>query len=311
MSGIGRTIQQSLTDALKSLVEEFRRKCGEDYSVEHLIKRLSRTIEDLENTKPPIIPTRRYLSAIDYLVHSILKFRNIFYEYLDQHLSLEDLRRGVSEYEEALKIYRRIALSERFKTQIYMAMPQTALIFTIIYSYTLGIRIGFEYFILPVILSITSLLIVYKSPLAGHVINSLSALILVLRLTYSSSGATALSLILVFTLATLTLFMSITYIHLSYVVTSKRNIDILKKSLDELLTKISRVERMEKKEVAEKTLVEKIYGELLSLYKKLYGDYGEEYLNYRIALLVLQGLPRDEAIRKLYSEVKEFKEIII
>ena len=307
MTSIAKALQQSLRDNLESLLEEFKQHCSGNHGVEYLIERFSKSIEAIENTKPPLIPTRRYLSAIEYLVHSILKFRSILYSYFEHESSLEDLRRGISEYEEAISLYRRVALSERLKTQIYMAMPQLSLFFTIAYGYSLGIRLGIEQLLIVIPLTIMSLAIVYKSPIASYLLNMLAASSLVLLLVTSTSRA--LSLVIVFTLAILTLFMSITYIHLSYIVTSKKNIEALRKSIEELLaSRIGGGARVETSSGKERAFADKILDELTSVYKRLYGEKGSELLKYRLSLFILQGIPREEAIKKLYSEVKEFRE---
>ena len=107
------------------------------------------------------------------------------------------------------------------------------------------------------------------------------------------------------------------YIHIAYILSSKKNIELLTKSLTNIIyhsqpriydketVSVVRGNERSSQKIEEKPKDE--YQELVKIYEKLYGEIGEAYLRYRLTLMIIQGIPRDEAIKRLYSEVKDFR----
>lgn len=317
MASIGRAFHRSIMNVLKGFIEELKKQSRKDYGIYYIVERIYKDIEIIEKTKPPILPTQRYLKAVDYLVHNIVKFKNIFNEYINNKISLEELRRGLSEYEDAMKLYIDIAEAERIKTQLYILVPHITLSFVIIYL-VLSAPTILGYIIAPTILLIAGIIASYIHMMMGHIVNIIAALSLLVNLhTIYDVVATRISLLMIFMLTVFSIIISLMYIHIVYILSSKKSIELLTKSLTNIMyhsqprtyskgtISVMRGDKRSSQKVEEKPKDE--YQELVKIYKKLYGGIGEAYLKYRLTLMIIQGIPRDEAIKRLYSEVKDFK----
>lgn len=314
MENIGNLLQRNLLNALKRLIQELLSYSNKerDRFVRQVINRLEKNYSMLDRVKPPIIPTRRFIYAIENLLSELLKLNSIAKEYMEKRISLEEFRRMVSEYEEALRLYANIASSERIKISIYMVLPQTTLFATIIYqSFILGLSLTTHILLIVSTLLAISFITILISPIISYIINSVN-IFLVLNATLSSVSVNrALSHIMLIILYMLTLITSITYIHVLYITSSKKNISMVEKTLLTLLGGMDLATHRSKasdKGVKEETEYNKLYEELKNIYREIYGELGEEYFQFRFMILLINGMPPNEILKKFLSEIKNIRE---
>lgn len=314
MENIGSLLQKNLLNALKRLIQELLSYSNKerDQFVRQVINRLEKNYSMLDRVRPPIIPTRRFIYAIENLLSKLLKLNSVAKEYMEKRISLEEFRRMVSEYEEALRLYANIASSERIKISIYMVLPQTTLFATIIYQlFILGLSLTTHVLLIVSTLLAISFIIILISPIISYIINSVN-IFLVLNDTLSSISVNrALPHIMLIILYMLTLITSITYIHVLYITSSKKNISMVEKTLLTLLRNMDLSTHRSKasdKEVKEETEYNKLYEELKNIYREIYGELGEEYFQFRFKILLINGMPPKEILKKFLSEINNIRE---
>ena len=314
MVNIGNLLQRNILNALKRLIRELLSYSNKekDQFVRQVIDRLEKNYSILNNVKPPIIPTRRFIYAIEDILGKLLKVNSVAREYMDKRISLEEFRKIVSEYEEALRLYASIASSERVKITIYMILPQITLFATIVYQiFILDLPLSLNILSLSFTLLAVSLFALFIKPILSYIINSANIFI-VLNAVLSGIGVSKLlSHIMLIILYMLSLITSFTYIHILYITTSKKSISTVEKTLLTLFGDLSLKTHNSKageKGMKEKAEYDKLYNELKSIYKKIYGEFGEEYFRFRYMVLLINGLPPNEILKKFLSEIRNIRD---
>lgn|GEM_PF-2861094 len=314
MVNIGNLLQRNILNALKRLIQELLSYSNKekDQFVRQVIDRLEKNYSMLDKVKPPIIPTRRFIYAVENLLGELLKLNSVAREYMDKRISLEEFRRIVSEYEEALRLYANIASSERIKMSIYMVLPQTTLFATIVYQvFILGLPLSSYILSLTFTLLAVSLFVLLINPVLSYVINSANVFLVLNTILSGMSISKALSHIMLIILYMLTLITSITYIHVLYISSSKKSISMVERTLLTLLGNVglktheSKASGKERKERAE---YDKLYNELRNIYKEMYGEFGEEYFKFRYMVLLINGMPPNEILKKFLSEIRNIRD---
>ena len=309
---IGNLLQRNILNALKRLIQELLSYSNKekDQFVKQVIDRLERNYSMLDRVKPPIIPTRRFIYAIENLLSKLFKLNSVAKEYMDKRISLEEFRRIVSEYEDALRLYANIASSERIKMSIYMVLPQITLLATIAYQvFLLGLPLSLHILSLAFTLLAASLFVLLINPILSYIINVANVFLVLNTILSSMSISKALSHIMLIILYMLTLITSITYIHVLYITSSRKSVSMVEKTLLTLLRDIG-LKTSESKTSGEKNKEEeykKLYNELKGIYKDMYGEFGEEYFRFRYMILLVNGMPPNEILKKFLSEIRNIR----
>ena len=309
---IGNLLQRNILNALKRLIQELLSYSNKekDQFVKQVIDRLERNYSMLDRVKPPMIPTRRFIYAVENLLSKLFKLNSVAKEYMDKRISLEEFRRIVSEYEDALRLYANIASSERIKMSIYMVLPQITLLATIAYQvFLLGLPLSLHILSLAFTLLAASLFVLLINPILSYIINVANVFLVLNTILSSMSISKALSHIMLIILYMLTLITSITYIHVLYITSSRKSVSMVEKTLLTLLRDIG-LKTSESKTSEEKNKEEeykKLYNELKGIYKDMYGEFGEEYFRFRYMILLVNGMPPNEILKKFLSEIRNIR----
>ncbi len=314
MVSIGLMLQRNILNALKRLIHEllvYSNRENDD-SIRQVIERLKKNYSLLDRVKPPIIPTRRFIYAVENLLGQLVKLNSVAREYMNKRISLEDLRRIVSEYEEAARLYADIVSNERIKISIYMVLPQTALFATMVYQiFALGVPLPIYVFMSASTLIIVSLFIILINPILSYILNTINAFIILNTLLSLYLSSRPLPSIMLLILYMLTIITSLTYIHVMHVTTSQKSMSMVEKTLLTLLENIGLKgsnQEGEKKKSSEKTEFNRMYEEVKRLYRELYGEWGEEYFRFRYTILLVNGMPPNEILKKFLSEIRNIRD---
>ncbi len=315
MGNMSELMQRSIKDALKKVIRkliDYSTKTRNDI-VAHVITRLRRNYEALEATKPPLLPTRRYIHAAETVLRAIINLDSISNEYLEHRISAEELHRAIREYEEAVNRYRDITSLERIKTTLYMVLPPATLLTALVYQLLVtGITIPHYMLYFSITLIILSLLTILLKPVVSFIINAINSLALLSSVLAGSNNGVTLDTMMVIVLYTLTFITSTIYIHIIYVVSSKKNLYSVEKTMLTLLKSIGNLSQdkgaSEKQEKTKDKENIAILEELKRYYRRIYGEVGEDLLKYRITLMLFNGIPEKEILKKLLSEIKDIRE---
>lgn len=298
--GQNKVIEKNILAALDSIINSLSKI--KDPLTTNIAKKLRETINVLENTPKPPIPTRKYIDTLSLLLRCIVRLKGIVEEYIDGKLMVEDLYKAVKEYENKVYLYTRVSSKERIKTHISMLMPTILIGLTLIYTTTIYNAFSTITINFVSILLIASILVLRQNTLVANILTAFASMILLASLIEKGFNPKDLNTLILTTIYVITLATSISYAHISHTTRSSKYLRDLEKTLKEILKGTVSKNTVPK---ARKDVV-KLENMLKDVYKKLYGSKGEEYLRYKVTLLMISyNIDRAEALKKLYNEIKE------
>lgn len=294
---LNKVIEENILRTLNSILENLSKK--KDPTIDTIIKKIRNTMNILKTTPRPPIPTRRYIDVLSILIKHVIRLKSITSDYVNGNLMIEDLYKAVREYEDKVYLYSRISAKERMKTHTYMMFPTIVLGLTIVYATTLPTTIFTPTTIgIAIVLIVSSMITIRYSILASNSLTALASLILLLSIIKNGVNIINTDKLFLATIYVLALATSLSYAHISHLTTSKTYLKRIDETLKQLLKERPLYEKTTHPVELEKSLRE--------IYRKLYGSKGEEYLSYRLTvLMMMKNMSREEALKKLYDEVKE------
>ncbi len=306
MVNVGKLIVDNIINTIESLKEKLMSKKSE--RVSSIISRINNSLDVLRNLKPPLVLTKRYVDATNFLIRYVVKLKNLIEEYINDKVLEEDLFKVLQEYENAIRVYSIITVRERFKTQLYLAIPQLILISTLAYQiYIANIPLHTPLLEIVIVLVMSSIVLLNYNVVFSHAINVISALILLNNMINIGIKGNILALI-VPTLYIVALLSSLSFMHLSYVISSKKHLSRIESILKGMLSAKYTVVHKDKERKALDKNIKMIEKTVREIYRSLYGDKAEDYLRYKLTLLIIsKGISKEEALKRLLEEVEEFK----
>ncbi|WFO76144.1 hypothetical protein J4526_04745 [Desulfurococcaceae archaeon MEX13E-LK6-19] len=295
-----KVVEENILKTLKSILDKLSKK--HDPMINTITKQIRDTINVLENTPRPPIPTRRYIDALSLLLKYIIKLKGIVEDYINGKLMTEDLYKAVKEYEDKVYLYSKISAKERMKTHLSMLMPTIIIGLTLLYAATLPI-ILFDIVTINIVLVllITSIVLLRYNTTIANSLTALASLALLLSIIEKGVELTNVDILFLTAVYVIILAASLSYAHISHITTSRAYLRRLDETLKQLLEEKPPV-------TLETPKITEIEKSLKDIYRKLYGDKGDEYLSYRLTVLMItKNMKKEEALKKLYDEVKEIR----
>ncbi len=263
-------------------------------------------LERLEKTRPPPLPTKRFSGAIEILVHKYHGLREAYEMYRKGRVSLEELRGVLREFEQAAETYMRVCRGEARRLFVIAATPMMIVVVGVLYQVAVLHIYGSLILIASSLaLAAVAVILVQSSMFAAGLLGALAGFAAASQAIAAApeyaDEATGLGVVMLFTFYVISTLLSISYMHLAHTAGSEKTLDKIERLMETVLAR--RETGGEKPGPGD----EKIYQELLEIYRGIYGERGKEYLDYRLTLLVMSGFMRSNALRKLLEETKSFK----
>jgi len=293
-----REVIVSKMNELFKLLNDYVKK---NPAIQPLVKELREKFNEFEKIKEIDIIPPQQLEAAVYLVEKINELVSILKR--TEELSSEEVKALIIELNKRLEnyIYVAKAVGNRMKAAFYTPIYLAFVIYFLnifIYAKPSDLMIWLSIFAISgiaVALSFYRLLYSYIALMA-------SALIGFLQLALKEEITT--SMLFLFMIYVLIFLSSTSY--LQFVKTTHST--GYRNKVKTLLSMIFREppSKRNRKELEAKIMNE--YEKLKNLYKKIYGENGEALLNYKLNTLVMHGMPRNDAIKKLLKEVEPLLE---
>lgn len=293
-----REVIVSKMNELFKLLNDYVKK---NPAIQPLVKELREKFNEFEKIKEIDIIPPQQLEAAVYLVEKINELVSILKR--TEELSSEEAKALIIELNKRLEnyIYVAKAVGNRMKAAFYTPIYLAFVIYFLnifIYAKPSDLMIWLSIFAISgiaVALSFYRLLYSYIALMA-------SALIGFLQLALKEEITT--SMLFLFMIYVLIFLSSTSY--LQFVKTTHST--GYRNKVKTLLSMIFREppSKRNRKELEAKIMNE--YEKLKNLYKKIYGENGEALLNYKLNTLVMHGMPRNDAIKKLLKEVEPLLE---
>lgn len=288
-----REVIVSKMNELFKLLDDYVRK---NHTAQPLVKKLREEFDEYKKIKEIDIIPPQQLEAAVHLVEKINELVSILKR--AKELSSEEIKALIMELSKRFENYIYVTKSVRnrmkiaFYTPVYLAF---AIYFLNIFIYAkpADLVIWLAIFAIggiAVALSFYRLLYSYTMLMASALIGFLQ---LALKEEITSS---TLFLFIIYVLVFLSSTSYLQFIRTTHSTEYRNRVKKLLSIVFEEHTK------RDKKELEAKIMNE--YEKLKKLYREIYGENGEALLNYKLNTLVMHGMPRNDAIKKLLKEIE-------
>ncbi len=270
-------------------------------AIQPLVKELREKFNEFEKIKVIDIIPPQQLEAAVYLVEKINELVSILER--TEELSSEEVKALVIELNRRLEnyIYVAKAVGNRMKAAFYTPIYLAFVIYLLnifIYAKPSDLMIWLTIFAIGGIAVVLS----FYRLLYSYIALMVSALIGFFQLALIEEIAT--SMLFLFMIYVLIFLSSTSY--LQFVKTTHSS--EYRNKVKTLLSLVFREppSKRNRKELGAEIMNE--YEKLKTLYREIYGENGEALLNYKLNTLVMHGMPRNEAIKKLLKQIEPLLE---
>lgn len=287
---------------LKSIVNKLEDIIKKRNISTELIRDYHELLKKLENMKIPHIYTReafdRYIDLYVRLndLEEILKNKN-WSTFEELYNILSELKDNIYSYIDSVKkSYQKELFA--FLSPIYIALSMY-IISAIIYYTALGVSTIFTLELLLALITIGSIVLSKYSFEASYTVLAGTAIMgIFFTLKYSSKTPYDHYNIL---LCMAILVISIMNIQASRIIKSKQYQEKIHNALSSLKKITEEIRKARTSEDEDILKIRELEEKALKIFRKLYGEYGEKLLQYKVNILVMHGYKREDALKKIIS----------
>jgi len=297
-------LKKKLLEKIRGIEKLFDEKRHENIMYEQLLEKTKNIREKVEKMKTPIMYSRTGLEKWVELYNKINDLENIVNKHME--LTIEETYALTDEIEEHINRYVELTNKLYSRENLLLYTP----IYTALIIYLLNIilqTIEDKLIINCLIPGISSLLIVFIALMLKKKYIEYSYILLAISATIGIFTAPFIGKTLRYTGYTLLIYVlifatSITYLQTIKTAKSRSYREKIESTMNNIL-KITM--EMKKEQSIDPLKLKELENKALSIFKKLHGDKAEELLRYKVNLLVMHGMRRDEALKKIISMYKD------
>lgn len=292
-------LNREIVSKVESLLKRLEAALGEAPSLASIYNKFSDLLRELSRARAPHVYTRELFNRyVDLFVKvedtaRILDRRS---EHVVEELvsQLEELLDSFQKYVSSLK-----KVSRRERILLNLPLYSVLLIYVVnaaAYYVYYGPELAAVFAALPLIALASIALSRSRLDVSYALLSASAALGIGLTVLYGRDTAQERYNVLLYTLIIIT---SISYFQTSRVLRARVGREKVASFL-ESLAKASSDRRQQLEEEALRT--RELEERALSLFKRLYGEDGEKLFNYKLNVLLMHGLKREEALRRILSQ---------
>lgn len=247
--------------------------------------------------------SRRYVESLLEVYSRVTEFENLVSLYVEGKSIYDEVYTSLLELDSSIAklidIVKSTLVREKILNTLPIATALTYYVFDTTYSFIISeLKLPIFPMIMhlaTIVLAIISTIIISNKQLFSYILLLNSGLIGLINKTYTS---TVLSRPLTFdtVIYVSIIFMSIIYLNTARITSSRDYKEKIENTIKNLMGLISRSKEQASVKPADD---EALWSRAIELFKKTYGEKGEDLLKFKVEAMVMNGLNRSDALKKI------------
>ncbi|MEM4837130.1 MAG: hypothetical protein QXS39_01425 [Desulfurococcaceae archaeon] len=297
-----KALREEIILKLENILTVLNNNVDEKPYLVEIRDKLNLRLNELKNLKEVKTISRRYIEALLEVYHRITEFEKLLYMYLKGKSIYDEIYVAHIELNESITRLFNTVKSMIFREKILNTLPSvtvlTYCIFDTIYSRVLINKlpqVSLVMHLVAISLAIISALLVNKRQTISYALLVATGLTGLFNKTYFYTIQEQPLGFDTFVYATI-VFMSIIYLNTARIITSREYREKIENTIKNLVNLINSSRRETE---IEQDKSETLWNKASELFKTLYGEKGEDLLKFKLETLVMNGLNRNDALKKI------------
>ncbi|MEM0356011.1 MAG: hypothetical protein QXT88_00155 [Desulfurococcaceae archaeon] len=297
-----KALREEIILKLENILTVLNNNVDEKPYLVEIRDKLNLRLNELKNLKEVKTISRRYIEALLEVYHRITEFEKLLYMYLKGKSIYDEIYVAHIELNESITRLFNTVKSMIFREKILNTLPSvtvlTYCIFDTIYSRVLINKlpqVSLVMHLAAISLAIISVLLVNKRQTISYALLVATGLTGLFNKTYFYTIQEQPLGFDTFVYATI-VFMSIIYLNTARIITSREYREKIENTIKNLVNLINSSRRETE---IEQDKSETLWNKASELFKTLYGEKGEDLLKFKLETLVMNGLNRNDALKKI------------
>uniref|UniRef100_A0A7C4NR42 Uncharacterized protein n=1 Tax=Staphylothermus marinus TaxID=2280 RepID=A0A7C4NR42_STAMA len=297
-----KALREEIILKLENILTVLNNNVDEKPYLVEIRDKLNLRLNELKNLKEVKTISRRYIEALLEVYHGITEFEKLLYMYLKGKSIYDEIYVAHIELNESITRLFNTVKSMIFREKILNTLPSvtvlTYCIFDTIYSRVLINKlpqVSIVMHLVAISLAIISVLLVNKRQTISYALLVATGLTGLFNKTYFYTIQEQPLGFDTFVYATI-VFMSIIYLNTARIITSREYREKIENTIKNLVNLINSSRRETE---IEQDKSETLWNKASELFKTLYGEKGEDLLKFKLETLVMNGLNRNDALKKI------------
>ncbi|MEM1662276.1 MAG: hypothetical protein QXP72_02630 [Desulfurococcaceae archaeon] len=297
-----KALREEIILKLENILTVLNNNVDEKPYLVEIRDKLNLRLNELKNLKEVKTISRRYIEALLEVYHRITEFEKLLYMYLKGKSIYDEIYVAHIELNESITRLFNTVKSMIFREKILNTLPSvtvlTYCIFDTIYSRVLTNKlpqVSLVMHLVAISLAIISALLVNKRQTISYALLVATGLTGLFNKTYFYTIQEQPLGFDTFVYATI-VFMSIIYLNTARIITSREYREKIENTIKNLVNLINSSRRETE---IEQDKSETLWNKASELFKTLYGEKGEDLLKFKLETLVMNGLNRNDALKKI------------
>lgn len=298
-----RTVREEVVLKIENVLSTINKHIDERPYLNELREKLNSRLDELRRLREVKAINRRYVEALLDVYYRVKDFEKLISLYLEGKSVYDEIYVAHIELDESISRLIDVAKSASFRERILNVLPivtvLTYCIFDTVYSLAItGLNlhsVALSMHLTTISLAAVSMYIIHRNQVVSYTLLVVSGLIGLLNKTYVY---TTYGLPFGFDIAIYAsiVFMSMIYLNTARIMVSKEYREKVENMVRSLLSLVS---SSRESSMTERDETDALWIRAVELFKTLYGERGEDLLRFKVETMVMNGLNRNDALKKI------------